>query len=635
MQSNRWGSEDAAGSTGGNNGMPKGKGKTGKGGGGAKASGGGYGGYGKGPGGKANANGGGYGKGPGGGGPHGKADAKGNHGSKGSGGGGSRWDSILAAGTQVKCQNTLCVKLGELATGAGWECKGCGEPYDWQKFWASLRMVDEDSSDEDTGQGYRGKYECIAPDEPLFSDEEEETVATPAKISEAEAASKADSAAAEARKAWDKAKANEATERKQLADFDVRLQNLLRQVQEQKDKIAVKKGKLRDATTEAASIQAKLGLRNEEQEKSAKAHILSVEANMEAADKLAAEQNGKQAASARKTEEEARKKAERDAKVLKAKQDQKALEKRAEAKAAADRAEVLAAEVVQEEAAAVRATEAYKKAEANLGDSTSGEDAGSGPGTHSAPSGVVSAPKTPVGALDPPQAVSMDTADEPESDKDACSNTPPPLVAITAEDVDQWKKALVHWIWFAGADEEPNKDVLGWTDIWGGDEGAKVMLDFATGAKQARDLLATKRLECRKVWEEAQKLAGEGQTEAAQQLAWQAEQYSEELRGKCGDWLYETITEQIEHLLAKREADLLNGTNAKRPEAIQYDMAPRRDAKGKGKGKNTGKAAASGGKGPTADIAEGKKVIKKQLEKTKGSLYLEGAQEDEGALGGT
>ena len=247
----------------------------------------------------------------------------------------------------------------------------------------------------------------------------------------------------------------------------------------------------------------------------------------------------------------------------------------------------------------------------------------------------VSAPKTPVGTADPPQAVSMDTAGVIESDEEDCRNMPPPLVAITAEDVDSWKRALVHWIWNAEADEEPNKEVLGWTDIWGGDEGAKVMLDFATGAKQARDLLATKRLECRKVWEEAQKLAGEGQTGAAQQRAWQAEQYSDDLRSKCGDWLYETITEKIEHLLAKREADLLNCTNAMRPDAIQYDMAPRRDAKGKSKGKGTGKAAATSGKGPTIDIAKGKKVISKQVDKTKGSVYLEEAQLDDVDLGGT
>ena len=170
--------------------------------------------------------------------------------------------------------------------------------------------------------------------------------------------------------------------------------------------------------------------------------------------------------------------------------------------------------------------------------------------------------------------------------------------------------------------------MLGWTDLWGGDAGEKVKEEFAAGAKQARDLLGAKRLENKAEWDKSAALANSGQSEAAQLVAWQAQAYGEELRDSFGSWLNETLDAQLTHLLATREAALLNGTNARRPAAIQYDMAPRRDSKAKGKGEGKGKTAVSGGKGPTARVEASKKVIKAGLDKSKAVGSPEEVQEE-------
>ena len=575
---------------------------TGTGGGGAKANG--KGGKGGGAGGKADAkggtSGGALGKGPGAGG--GKGAPRGWKGggqswygssegsSKGSSQGSSqdgrlksnRWQGMLSPGTKVKCQNTQCGKKGELAAEAGWECGACGQDYDWPKFWAGLHITAEDDAggaadSNSLGSGYRGRYASLTPDDSSDSDEDADITAFEKgakRQTEAETASKADAASSEARKTWDAAKANEAKERKQLGINDARLQNLMRQVQEQQDKILAQKKKLQEAADESAAAFANLATKDAEQVASASAHIRSVDANMEAAKNLSAEDQGKQDAAKKKSDEEARKQADKDAKVIRAKKEEKAAEKRAEAVAAAAVAANLAAEADQHEA------DAQGAAPAAGGEETTGGTAASG---------------------------------------GAAAACPVSTTGISHADVAAWTLAIRNWVWYAGEEESVPLPLLAWTNVWGGEKGEGIARNFDQAAKKARDQLAEKRSEFMQADEQVQALAAQGHSEAAEEQAYRNLAYGEETKTLWCAWLDEAIANGIKALLAEREADIGSGLAKEQP-TCDYDMLVAPVAKQRKAGKGGASAKGAGRLGGTQTkqaVADAKGGVEKNHLKPK------------------
>ena len=583
-------------------------------------------------------------------------------GGKGGGKGGNNEKWKPPRGSYVVCAKAACKNWGQYGDKADWSCPQCGTAYDWQGFWQNIsgapaaprqqqqqQRQQQQERPESSAWGYRsdGYWEALGEeDEETIAErdaankvaEEDEQMAEGAckeaeeaptqkgptwraekakrsakAKSDNEAKEKTEDEAEEARSEWYDAGTRVSHMRKEQAKVRTRLDKLLGEIDDQLSKVATADSDLAEAVDDATCL-----------EKVWRDKVESAHEAMRSRDDAQAKKVEASKAAAAATSEE-------HTKPVSPPTTPKAAPKRAPAAAppAVDTGgsscpgagTLLPQSPASSACCAASGSGAAqvpaKSPEAQTSAATIVvDDAG---GSKLALPGILA--RAPTAGLEDKGA---DSCDDGDPGVDAKSTD------ISCDDVDLWRSALVHWIWYARPDETPNKEVLAWTDIWGGDKGEEVKQEFANGAIYARDQLAAKREEFRLEWRKAQDLTAAGDTEAARQLAWQIEAYGDRLKEEYGSWLGETITAKIDHLLAQREAELLNGTNPKRPKSFQYDMAPKRKGN-KGKGKGSGGKATAGGKGPRAEVEASKSVIKKGLEKEKGFLFLDKVADEDAA----
>ena len=597
----------------------------------------------------------------------------GNGGGKGGGkSGGNAGDKWKAPrGSYVACGKAACKNWGQWGDKADWSCPQCGTAYDWQSFWQSIkspaaprqqqqqqRQQQHQQPDSSTW-GYRsdGYWEALGEEDDdavadrtaanITADQEDEQMAEAATKeaeegnthkgptwraekatrsakakTDNEAKEKCEEEAEEARSEWYDAGTRVSNMRKEQAKVRTRLDKLLGEIDDQLAKVATADSNLIEAVDDATCLEKVWRDKEVLSQEAMRSRVVAQGKKLEAS-KTAAKAAG-----------EARSKAEAPVTFMPRSPPTtpKAAPKGGSAAASTSR--------FDHTVAGSSCPAVVKTPDSSAIGSVGLQPAGtwfpaSNPGaTASTPAAPASATIVADGQLALPGVSARLTTAEMEgsgavSSDDEAAGDDTKATDVSCDDVDLWRSVLVHWIWYAKPDDTLNKEVLAWTDIWGGEEGEKVKQEFEDGAIYARDQLAARREEFRLEWRKAQDLAGAGDSDAAQQLAWQIEAYGDRLKAEYGTWLSETITAKIGHLLAKRETELLNGTNAKRPKSFQYDLAPKRKGnKGKGKG-NGGKHATAGGKGPRADVLAAKGVIQKPMDKEKGFLYLDKAEEDE------
>jgi hypothetical protein len=201
----------------------------------------------------------------------------------------------------------------------------------------------------------------------------------------------------------------------------------------------------------------------------------------------------------------------------------------------------------------------------------------------------------------------LESDEEPEA--------PVPNV-IDVETVDSWKKAYCDWVWSADPAEAYPEKLLGWLNVWSGEEGEKVASTLRKTADAARIGLLGKRNEFRDAHHVVivtHQAGSVGESKAMQQ---QLEAYSSHCRASFIAWMDMELNEQLGGLFQRREADLAGGKADAPSAAVMYTVATELGYEIAKSGKRSSKASASstgakgGGKGVAKDIAEKKEVLK-------------------------